>query len=375
MSQLLDQLAPQMRAFFDAFFAGNEQVHSLEELRDQVGPELEITVGRHRAYQGPATNINGHLYLPRGAVHVERDMVYFTGADRRITFYQAADSAAAQPNPNATPGTVPPTTTTPPTSGTPSTGSPPPGTQPAPTPPSNLPPYQYTLVKIVELADPYFDDVPTMTRLFAGLSAAVPAAPGASGSGTPAQPGRAAAWAEAIAAQRTRNANVFLAPLESLTSPPQGIPARDIAEYKDVMYRMCTYLRDGQGTYYSKQLQSVPGAGGLPTAFPEGTTDEYRALNAREVSCEPGSVYCLVNLPDGWGTGVDRQAGVFKEILFKLVPAEGGGTQLVPISWGTRVIAWGSARARDFFDFCFFVAEAIPAPDATEPPPAEDAPQ
>jgi hypothetical protein len=218
---------------------------------------------------------------------------------------------------------------------------------------------------MVERLDPVFDTAPTMRRLLASLDAPRPDQPAPTG----APSSRAGAWAEALAAQQQRDANLFRLPLERLSSPPTGVPARDLEEYKQVMYRLATYLRDGMGTYYPKQIMSVMGANGLPAAFPEGTTDEYRAINAREIALEPGQIYCLANLPDGWGTGVDRQAGVFKEIVWKLSPAAGGGTELIPISWGTRVIGWGNARPRDFFDFCFFIAEAITAPERDEPPP------
>ena len=267
MSQLLDQLAPHMRAFFDAFFQGNAQTHSLEELRQQVGPELEITVGRYRPYQGQSVDIHGHLYLPRAAIHVERDMVHFSGSGRLVRFYQAADVATAPPA--ASPGAGGAL----PTGGPAGTNGPPVAAT------TSLPPYQYTLVRVVELVDPLVDDVATMTRLLSGLTA-VPPGPG--GNAAPPQPGRARQWAEAIAAQRERDPQVLAGPLEALSTPPAGSPAVDIAEYKEVMYRMCTYVRDGSGTYYPKNLP--PSDGGMPKAFPEGTTDEYRAFNAREVA-------------------------------------------------------------------------------------------
>lgn len=374
MSQLVNQLAPHMRAFFQAFFQSNQGSGgspggapggspgsspdaSLEALRERVGAELEITVGRYRRYHGPGSLIGNHLFLPSNAIHVERELVYFAGSAPRYTFYQASDSAAAQAQP-----ATPPTGGTPPAGGTP----PPGGASPTPTPVlQSLPPYQYTLVRVDERVDPLTDEASEMTRLFRGLDAPV------AGAAPPATP-RSQQWSQAIIALREREPNAFSTPLESLANVPGGIPATDLAEYKRIMYQLGTYLADGRGTYYPKRNQSVMGEGGLPIEFPEGTTIEYRRLNTREIALEVGQVYCMANMPDGWGSGIDRQVGSYREIIFKLERAAEGGTLLVPISWSTRTIAWNGAPPRDFYDFCFFICEVTgdPEPEIVPEDPA-----
>lgn len=343
MSELLNQLQPSMRAFFEAFLPGTEQIPDLEALHRQVGPELEITVGRHLPFEGYASNVAGYLLLPRFAIHVEPDLVHFTfvqRGNRRVPqFFQAEGSPA--PNPPAT--------------GTPAPGAPPPGAQ-RPARGS----YQYSLVKIHERIDPMMDDEATMTRLLSDFPAE---------QGRPPDPAAPARWARALLAMRQADIEQFRRPLEELRELPANAPTSDVELYKRVMYAFATYLRDGRGTYYPKQIQSVPGEGGLPTGFPEGTTLEYRRINTEELVLEPNKTYCLVNVPDGWGTGIDRQAGHFREIVFRLDEAEGGGVSLFPVSWATRIIELGNAPTRDFFDFCFFVTGTetqrfdLPIPD------------
>jgi hypothetical protein len=329
VSELLNQLQPSMRAFFEAFLPGTDPMPDLEALHQAVGPELEITVGRHLPFEGYASNVAGYLLLPRFAIHVEPDLVHFRfmqRGNRRVPqFFQAEE----RPAPAA------------PAPGTPATGASPPGA-----PRVGRRPHQYSLVKIHERIDPMMDDEPTMTRLLADLPAE---------EGRPPDPAAPARWARALLAMRQADIEQFRRPLEELREPPANAPTRDVELYKRAMYTFATYLRDGRGTYYPKQLQSIPGEGGLPTEFPEGTTLEYRRINTEELVLEPNKIYCLVNVPDGWGTGVDRQAGHFREIVFRLDEAEGGGVALSPVSWATRVIELGNAPTRDFFDFCFFV--------------------
>lgn len=330
MSELLNRLQPSMRAFFEAFLHGNRDTPDLETLRQQQGAELEITVGRHLPYEGYASDIAGYLLLPRFAIHVEPKLVHFTPAqrgNRRIPqFYQAADT-----EPQA-------------------------GQAPAPARRA----HQYSLVKVHERIDPMMDDEATMTRLMADFPVA---------DGQPPNPGAAAAWARALLAMQTADVEFLRRPLEELTELPANAPTRDVALYKQIMYAFATYIPDGRGSYYAKQLERATGREGLPTAFPEGTTLEYRRLNTEELVLEAAKKYCLVNVPDGWGTGVDRQIGQFREIVFRLDEAPGGAVVLHPVSWATRLVEWGDAPTRDFFDFCFFITEDriqdidLPLPD------------
>ncbi len=220
-------------------------------------------------------------------------------------------------------------------------------------------PFEYSLLRVVERVDPLHDSQADMERILADLRPPstwnTEPAPG-----TSSQPsGMAQTWAAAVMQQREGDADAFRNPLSLLEAVPEHMPTRDLGEYRQIMLRYFTYTTDGVGHYYPKVNQGVPGQGGLPTRFPEGTTEQYRRLNVEEIELDPGK-YCLALVPDGWAEGVDRQVGRFREIVFEIRPVQDGGFTLHPVHWAARTVRWGDAPARDSYVFCFFIVDTTP---------------
>ena len=350
MSELLNQLQPAMRAFFEAFL-GHDERPTLQELYEEVGADLEITVGRHRPYGGSTQMVAGMPFLPHYAVHVEPKLVFFTGSGRHLRFFQEMPLPSRSEEEGAPQSIAP-----------------------------RVKPYEYSLMRVVERVDPRIDDLQKMKQLLADMRP--PATWGTDADPSAAPPsGMGDVWADAVMAQRQADADApepapgqppqpsFETPLGQLQGPLPEMPDVSLEDYRLIMKRFFTYYDNADGDYYPKATQSIVGANGEPVEFPEGTTAEYRRLNVREVQLEPGT-YCLVQVPDGWGspTRTDRQVGRFREIVFEIRPGSEGGFTLHVVHWAARTVRWGDAPARDSWDFCFFNVDTTQE-QRDEPPP------
>lgn len=348
MSELLNQLQPAMRAFFEAFLGHNDRP-TLEELHEEVQGDLEITVGRHRPYGGSTQMVAGMPFLPQYAVHVEPKLVFFNGSGRQLRFFQEMPLPSRSEEENAQHSIAP-----------------------------RIKPYEYSLMRVVERVDPRIDDLQKMKALLADMRP--PSTWGTDADPTAApQSGMGDAWADAVIAQRQADTELppegqprppnFETPLGELEAPLPHMPAVSLEEYRLIMKRFFTYYDNPDGDYYPKAVQTFMGENGEPVQFPDGTTHEYRRLNVREVQLEPGT-YCLVQVPDGWGSPnrTDRQVGRFREIVFEIRPASEGGFTLHVVHWAARTVRWGDAPARDSWDFCFFNVDTTQE-QRDEPPP------
>jgi subtilisin family serine protease len=151
-------------------------------------------------------------------------------------------------------------------------------------------PRKQTLVLLRERADIAADDRETMARVMADLP-------------------EGAQWAEKLAGLPNRSALAL--PLGQIAQVPAGLPSSELDDLRRILGYFFTYKADG--AYYAK-YSTPPPAGQFPTHL----GDDYRRENFLETKLQQGRLYVYAVLPESVWRGPAAQAGMFRELVFRL---------------------------------------------------------
>lgn len=310
----LQTAASQFLAYFlqplrRASGGGPLQPAELLQVVNQLGTDLEITLGEYAPFVGAGSYCGGISVPATDALFIHNDTVTVSpGGPDGITLQHQAPNQSHYAR-------------------------------------------KYVLSWLVERADIRFDDQATIARVLRDMdhrSGTGTAAAGGTGGGSQAAVRPSDRIAEALTGMSDRD--TYPDRIEDIDSVPAGV-GMELGLYREMLRDYFTF--DEHNRYYPKWWSSPVGA------FPLDTTELYRRLNVQTPFLSGEHVFVLGHVPGDFGLPdhADRQAGEFREFIVAIHPGPAGQPDQLNfdvVNSAVKSVAVNGAPARDYFDFCFF---------------------